>query len=158
MRVTRLGEVVVDGKAGGPLFDQQLAILNAVKARFESSLYDIKQLVQADLFDSELDAATALLTHGFMRAAGALAGVVLERHLTQVCENHLLVIGKKNPVISDLNDALKNSGVIDVPNWRFTQHLADIRNMCDHNKKQEPTVDQVNDLILGVSKISKVIF
>ena len=43
-----------------PQFDQQLAILGAVRARFESSLFDIRQLVQADLFDSELDAAGEL--------------------------------------------------------------------------------------------------
>jgi hypothetical protein len=53
---------------------QQLAILKAVKARFESSLFDIRQLVQSDLFDSELDAAKELAKHGFARAAGALAG------------------------------------------------------------------------------------
>ena len=49
---------VVGPEAAIPQFDQQLAILEAVRARFESSLFDIRQLVQADLFDSELDAAS----------------------------------------------------------------------------------------------------
>jgi hypothetical protein len=35
-------------------FHTQLAILGAVKQRFHSSLFDIKQLLQADLFDSEI--------------------------------------------------------------------------------------------------------
>lgn len=47
----------LDGLIAQGNFRQQQAILNAVKQRFESSLFDIKQLVQADLFDSELDAA-----------------------------------------------------------------------------------------------------
>ena len=34
-------------------FGTQLSILQAVRTRFETSLYDIRQLVQADLFDSE---------------------------------------------------------------------------------------------------------
>ena len=45
-------------------------------------------LVQADLFDNELDAAAELNDKGFRRAAGAVAGVVLEEHLETVCEQH----------------------------------------------------------------------
>jgi len=139
-------------------FQQQVEILRSVLRRFESSLFDIKQLVQADLFDSELDAAKELLRQKFVRAAGALAGVVLEKHLGQVCENHDVKVGKKEPTISDLNDALKTAGVLQVPEWRNIQHLGDIRNLCDHNKKAEPTVEQVNDLITGVTKVTKTLF
>jgi hypothetical protein len=46
---------------------------------------------------------------------------------------------KKEPTISDLNDALKGANVIDTPDWRFIQNLADLRNLCDHNKTTEPT-------------------
>jgi hypothetical protein len=60
-------------------FFQQFQILEAVQGRFASSLFDIAQLARADLFDSELDAATELLKHGFLRAAGIVAGVVLEK-------------------------------------------------------------------------------
>jgi hypothetical protein len=148
----------VGPEAAIPHFRQQLAILKSVKARFKSSLFDICQLVQADLFGSELDAAKELLRNKFARAAGALAGVVLERHLMQVCHNHSIRITKKAPTIADLNDALKKANVIDVPQWRFIQHLADIRNLCAHSKQSEPTVDQVNDLIAGVMKLTKTLF
>jgi len=151
-------EKVVGPDAAIPQFRQQLAILKSVKARFESSLFDIRQLVQADLFDSELDAAEELAKKKFMRAAGALAGVVLERHLAQACDNHAIKLTKKDPTISELNDALMKSGGVDTPQWRFVQHLADIRNLCDHNKKSEPTGEQVNDLVAGVKKITKTIF
>jgi hypothetical protein len=151
-------EKVVGRDAAIPHFQQQLAILKSVKARFESSLFDIRQLVQADLFDSELDAANELAKNKFTRAAGALAGVVLERHLAQVCDNHGLKVTKKAPGIADLNDALKDAGVVEVPQWRFIQHLADIRNLCDHNKKTEPTTPQVDDLIAGVMKTTKTLF
>ncbi|MDI6891517.1 MAG: hypothetical protein QMD08_00760 [Actinomycetota bacterium] len=151
-------EKVAGPDAAIPHFRQQLAILKSVKARFESSLFDIRQLVQADLFDSELDAAKELAKHKFMRGAGALAGVVLERHLTQVCENHGLKVTKKAPGIADLNDKLKEANVIDIPQWRFVQHLADIRNLCDHSKKSEPKAEQVNDLVDGVMKITKTVF
>jgi len=115
--VSRRGgrEKVVGREDAIPHFEQQLAILRSVKARFKSSLFDIRQLVQADLFDSELDAAQELLKHKFARAAGALAGVVLERHLMQVCESHGIRISRKRATIANLNDALKDSNVIDVP-------------------------------------------
>lgn len=139
-------------------FKTQLAILKSANARFESSLMDIKQLVQADLFDSELDAARELLKHGFGRGAGAICGVVLEKHLSQVAINHNVKTRKKNPTISDFNDLLKNACVLDVPNWRQIQRLADIRNLCDHNKNREPTNEEVEELINGVEKFTKTLF
>ncbi len=151
-------EKVVGPDAAIPHVRQQLGILKAAKARFESSLFDIRQLVQADLFDAEVDAARELAKNKFLRAAGAVAGVVLEKHLLQVCANHAVTVSKKAPGISDLNDLLKNGGVIDVPQWRFIQHLGDIRNICDHGKAVDPTPAQVDDLIGGVDKTIKTIF
>jgi len=83
---------------------------------------------------------------------------VLERHLSQVCDIHNIKIAKKSPHISDFNDALKKADIIDTSQWRFIQLLADIRNLCDHNKKAEPTKDQVKDLISGVTKTIKSLF
>lgn len=158
LKVTKAGTTVVDHSAALPHIRQQVAILDSLKARFESSLYDIRQFVQADLLDSELDAARELLKHKFTRAAGAVAGVVLEKHLAAVCAARGIKPAKKDPGIADLNEALKNTGAIGTPEWRFHQHLADIRNLCDHNKKSEPTSDQVRDLIDGVAKVTKTLF
>lgn len=158
LRTSRAGETVADGTAAFPKFKQQLNILESAKQRFESSLFDIKQILQAKIFDNELDSARELLKKGFIRGAGAIAGVVLERHLSQVCQIHKLTIKKKNPTINDYNEILKNQDVTEVSTWRFIQHLADLRNLCDHKKKREPTKDDINDLIEGVDKISKSIF
>lgn len=151
-------DLVVNATAGIPRFEQQLEILKSAQGRFESSLFDIKQLVQADLFDSELDAARELLKNKFVRAAGAIAGVVLEKHLAQVCQNHSVKPTKGNPAISDFNDLLKTSNVIDIPQWRSIQHLGDLRNLCDHNKDREPKTEEVEDLISGVEKTTKTLF
>lgn len=158
LEATMNGEKVLDRSAGIPHFDQQLAMLKAVRGRFESSLFDIKQLVQADLFDSELEAAKELAKKGFLRAAGAMVGVVIEKHLAQVCENHKVPIAKKAPTIADFNEALKAADTIDIPQWRGIQYLADLRNLCDHNKAQEPTQQQVAELVDGVNKLTKTLF
>jgi len=151
-------EKVVGPDAAIPQFQQQLNILKSVKRRFESSLFDIKQLVQADLFDSELDAARELNKKGFTRGAGAVAGVVLESHLSQVCDNHKIKVTKRNPAINDFNQLLKDNEVIEMPTWRFIQRLADLRNLCDHKKKTDPKAEDIDELIEGVGKITKTLF
>jgi hypothetical protein len=157
LRVTRGVETIVQPDAAIPQFRQQLAILESVKARFESSLFDIRSLVSADLLDSELDVAEELAKNKFLRPAGAVAGVVLEKHLAQVCEIHGIKPAKKEPTISDLNDALKIGNVIDLPQWRSIQHLGDLRNLCCHNRNVEPT-PELNDLLAGTKKITKNLF
>jgi hypothetical protein len=149
--------VIVDGTAAQPEFRSQAAILRAARARFKSSLFEMRQLVQADLFDSEIESARELLKNKFLRAAGAVGGVVLEKHLLQVCDDHGIKISKKNPGIGDLNELLKANSVISVPQWRHISMLADIRNICDHNKAKDPTVEQVTDLLDGTEKVLKTI-
>jgi hypothetical protein len=158
LTVTSGFEKKVGPEAAISQFEQQLNILKSIERRFESTLFDIRQLVQADLFDSELDAAKELNKNKFTRGAGAIAGVVLEKHLGQVLINHNLKSNKKNLSISDFNDILKSANVYDTPIWRKIQHLGDIRNLCDHNKTREPKEDEVNELILGVEGIIKTVY
>ena len=95
LRVTFGGELKVNSSAAIPQFKQQISILMAAARRFDSSLFEIRQLVQADLFDSEIESAYELHKNKFLRAAGAVAGVVLEKHLHQVCDDHKIVVAKK---------------------------------------------------------------
>jgi len=139
-------------------FQNQLSILKASERRFESSLLDMRQLVYADLLDSEIEAAGELLKHGFHRAAGAIAGVVLEKHLGQIAQNHKVTVKKKDPTIGELNDLLRAENVIEIPVWRQIQRLGDLRNLCDHNKGREPTNEEVQELISGVEKATKTLF
>ncbi|QNB07886.1 hypothetical protein G5S34_14705 [Herbaspirillum frisingense] len=157
IQVSLRGTVTVPTSSAIPHFSQQLAIIKAAQGRFDSSLFEIRQIVQAEMLDSELETAEELSKFKFTRAAGAIAGVVLERHLAQVCTDRKLPIGKKNPTINDFNEALKASAVIDVPQWRYIQHLGDIRNLCDHSRSPEPTQEQVLDLITGVKRIIKTV-
>ena len=118
--------------------ETQVSILKSIKQRFDSSLFDIRQFVRADIFDSELEAATELAKNGFTRAAGSLAGVVLEKHLKLVAENHSISSRKRNPTISDFNDALKDTGTLDTPAWRQVQRLGDVRNLCSIARSESP--------------------
>lgn len=157
LQVSFGGEVRADASSAIPKFRQQLAILAAAEKRFESSLFEIRQIVQADLFDGEIDSARELAKHKYFRAAGAVAGVVLEKHLNEVCTSHGIKIGKKHPGIGDFNEILKANSVIEISQWRHISLLADIRNLCDHHKTKDPTPEQIADLIDGTVKIIKTV-
>jgi hypothetical protein len=109
--------------------------------------------VEADIFDDEIDAARALLSKGFVRAAGVVTGVILEKRLSVMCRDRGIAIGKKNPTISDLNEELRSNGVYDIARWRHVAMLADYRNLCSHDRGVEPTEAQVLDLIEGTERL-----
>lgn len=158
LQVTRVGGQVVDGAAAIPEFRQQLNMVKAAKDSLESTLMDMAAVLQADLFDTEIETAGALAKAGYLRAAGAICGVVIEKHLSHVRETHNLKIKKKNPCISDLAQLIRTSGAITLAQERFIQSLADTRNLCSHAKGREPTKDEITELVEGTGKVLKTVF
>jgi hypothetical protein len=138
-------------------FKTQLSILESLSSRIDNILSDVKGHLFVEMQDEELKIASQLAEIN-LRAAGAVSGVVLERHLQRVAVNHGIDIEKKNPTISDLNDPLRRGDVYDIPTWRQIQFLGDIRNLCVHEKEREPTVDEVKKLIKGTNEIIKTLF
>lgn len=136
---------------------RQVNMLQACLDTFDSKLNDILTIVQADIFDSEIETAKHLHKRGFLRAAGAICGVVLEKHFATVCDKRSITLKKKNPTIADYNDALKDNAY-DTIEWRRIQRLGDIRNLCDHSKDREPTKDEVEELISGTERTIKTVF
>ncbi|EIE1072655.1 hypothetical protein LCV93_004688 [Salmonella enterica] len=158
LRSTKGAQVVASRKSALPKMETQWHILSSASEKFDSALFDIKEILQADIFDTELDTAKELNKKGFVRAAGAVTGVVLEKHLFHVCNLHKLKTKKAHPSISEYNQLLKDNDIIDTPNWRFIQRLGDLRNLCDHHKEKEPTKSDAEELITGTEKIIKTVF
>jgi len=160
-------EPVTDANNGDELFDPQemakirflhkLQILGALSSRIDSVLGDFENHLFAELQAKELEAANALKSVS-LQAAGSLAGVVLERHLERVAANHAVLIAKKETSIRDLNDPLNKSNAYDLSTWRKIQLLGDLRNLCSHQRGNDPTKEQVEDLIAGVNSIIKSVF
>ncbi len=140
------------------LYTSQLGILRATMTAINGRLFEIAEMVQADLFDNELDAATHLAENGYLRAAGAVAGVVLETHLKSVAIKYKITIAKKNPTINVYNVELKKNSVIDQAQSRHIEMLGDLRNKCDHAHREDPTTEEIKDLISGVDKVIKSIY
>jgi hypothetical protein len=138
-------------------FKDQIDILASAESRLGSVLADIEGTLEATLLDDELETASALLKAKHLRSAGIVAGVVLERHLKTVLGNHQVTLRKKAQ-IGNLNDALKEAKVLDVPRWREIQRLGDIRNLCGHDGEREPTTEEVRELIAGTEKVVATTF
>jgi len=138
-------------------FQIQLTILMSLESTLDNVLIDLKTIIAADLYDSELDTCRGLHKSKHFRAAGAIAGVLLEKHLGKVSDNHAIRLAKKNPTISDYIEELKNSKIIDVVQWRGLQRLADIRNLAAHSKDRDPTPEEIMELIDGVDRVLKTI-
>ena len=151
-------EVVNPFKAFYSKMEIQLTILDSCYDLIDSKLVDIQGILLYELFENELHAAKDLLNKKYNRAAGALAGVTLEIHLSKVCDNQNIKFRKQNPTISDFNEELKKNDSIDVPTWRLIQRLGDIRNMSVHSKEREPTKDEIEDLIKGTEKLIAELF
>jgi len=138
------------------LINRQFDILSAVPNHVRYSIYDIELTVYSVLMDDDISASRHLLSNGFLRPAGALAGVILERHIKNLLrKNSPPIKYKETDTLSKVNDLCKNSNIYDGIIWRKIQHLTDLRNLCDHSKDREPTKEDVNDLINGVSEILK---
>jgi hypothetical protein len=137
------------------LIDAQFDILAAVPSHLEFSIYDIELTAYSVLMDDEIIAANHLLKNGFIRPAGALAGVILERHLKNLLRKHAPPIKyKEKDTLAQLNVLCKET-IYDLVTWQKVEHLIRIRNLCSHDTEREPTKDEVVELINGISAMLK---
>lgn len=130
-------------------FTMQLAIFQSVGARLEWMALDTEDHVGRSLQLAELETARDLLKIS-ERAAGALAGTVLQTFLVALANKHKLKFRKHAPSSRDYAEALKTANALDVPVWSQCTWLAEIHDRCLRPEGEAPTKTQVRDLIDGV--------
>jgi len=129
------------------------AIVGAAPYYLEGRLHDIELKVAQAYVGDQLGEAQVLLCARHVRSAGAVAGVLLERHLKLLCDRRQPPIAyPRAAAIAKLNDLLRDEGVYDTAQWRRVQWMGDIRNSCDHAGTTEPRMQDVSDLIDEVKK------
>ncbi|MBR6517861.1 MAG: hypothetical protein IKT40_13595 [Bacilli bacterium] len=133
----------------------QFNILKSIKQIINDKLNELNSLLELDVFEKELDAARSLHKNKYYRSAGAICGVLIEKHLSSILDSNKIKITKKDPTINDLNQLLYANNLIDLTQNKFLVYMGDIRNKCDHNKSVEPTANEVLELINGTDKIIK---
>ena len=125
------------------------AIFLAAREDYEGGyLRTTRSLIQAEVFDSELEQANELIRAGYKSPAAIVAGVVLETSLRELCDQESLPHGKLDKMNSDLTKAGKYNKL---QQKRITA-LAGIRNSAAHGKPQDFTEQDVLDMIRDVEK------
>lgn len=145
----------VNGKSGFNKLQSQIAILSSLNELYDSKLYDIKSLIEFDIFEKEIDAARALAKAKYFRSAGALCGVILEDHLTKMLEKSNVIV-PKDKSLGDYIQLLYSNSIIDSIQFKFLTYLSGIRNKCDHKKTEDPTKEEIDSLIEGTNKVISI--
>jgi len=125
------------------------AVFLAAREDFEGGyLTSVRNLVHAELAESELEQASELLKAGYMSAAAVVAGVVLETALRTLCDRHGILHGKLDKMNADLAKAGQYNKLIQK---RITA-LADIRNSAAHGKTDEFQSADVESMIKEIER------
>lgn len=142
---------IKDYLVGDPLalfenyFIAQIAILTSVSSILTSFYQDMDSQIYFEYQEDELKEADKLLKIS-VRAAGAVAGVVLEKHLKRLCSNNG-ISGADKKTLGKLIQLLSSNEIISTTENKMLTYIADIRNKCDHSDKGDPTELEVKDLI-----------
>lgn len=127
-----------------------IAVFRAAQEDYEGGyLHSVRSLVQAELFDTELDQARELLKGGFKLAAAVIAGVVLETSLRQACADAGIEPGSLNR----MNAELSKAGVYNVLMQKQITALGEVRNKAAHGEAEEFNERDVSDMIASVERI-----
>ncbi|EHV9709249.1 DUF4145 domain-containing protein [Vibrio parahaemolyticus] len=123
------------------------AIFDAAKEDFEGGyLSSLKQLVQAEVFESELDQAQELLDSGYKLASAVIAGVVLETALRDLCSSNKIAHGK----LDTMNSQLTKAGIYSKLQQKQITAIADIRNSAAHGKPELFSEQDVKNMIRDI--------
>jgi len=102
--------------------------------------------------DRELQAARLLLSKAHRRAAGAVAGLVLESHLSRVAQRHGLALPRSgSSSLRRLSRSLREAGVCGSARSRRIERLAELSDACVRGKRKiSPKL--VSELLSGVEE------
>jgi hypothetical protein len=128
------------------------AVFTAAREDFEGGyLVSVRNLVQAEIADSELDQARELHKSGYISAAAVVAGVVLETTLRTLCDLHGIAHSK----LDKMNADLAKTGQYNTLMQKRITALAAIRNSAAHGSTGEFTAADVSSMISDVERFAQ---
>lgn len=131
------------------ILKQLRAVFLAVKEDFEGGyLNTVRNLVQAEVFGSELEQANELLSAGYASAAAVIAGVVLETTVRNLCTDRGIDHGK----LDKMNADLAKAGVYNLIQQKRITAIAGLRNAAAHGNVDEFKPSDVKGMIEDVER------
>ena len=136
-------------------FEKELAIFLSAKSDYDGGfLFDIRNLVHADVFTNELEQALYFHGEGWKIPALVIAGTVLESTLRELCDQNGITFGKP-PTINPMNDELAKAGIYNKAMKTQILNWGQNRNSAAHGKQDELealSLDDVKRMIDGISE------
>ena len=131
----------------GSRFDNMNAVFYAAQNDFLGGHLDtLRSLVQAEVFDDELEQASVLLQAGYPAPAAVVAGVVLETAMRELCNREGIAPGK----LDFMNGALAKANVYNKNQLKVITAIAGIRNSAAHGANDEYSTEDVVRVIRDV--------
>lgn len=125
------------------------AVFLAAKEDYEGGyLNTVRNLVQAEVFGSELEQASELLNSGYASAAAVIAGVVLETTVRNLCTDQGLDHGK----LDRMNADLAKAGVYNSLQQKRITAMAGIRNAAAHGEADKFNEGDVKGMIDDIER------
>jgi len=133
-------------------------VLIAAKDDYEQEqLFDVRQLVEAELFDDFLEQAGSLLASGYFQPAAVIAGSVLEDGIRKLCLANKIKLQAK-PKLDKMNADLAKAGVYTKLVQKRVTILADLRNKAAHGEWDQFDRADVEEMIPAVRRIMEKYF
>lgn len=139
-------------------FSQMLGVANAIKHDVSNGLlFNIRSLVQAEVFADFLEMGEYLLNEGYKDAAAVVIGSVLENGLRKLSERASLPVinSSGRPLTIDpLNTQLAKADIYSRLVQKQITTWAHIRNRAAHGEYDEYNADQVKMMLLFVQNFA----
>ena len=130
-------------------FKRMKAIFTAAMDDYKGGfLTSIRNLVQTEVFDNQLEQARELLSRGHKVASAVAAGVVLETALGDLCSRE----GLTHSSLDKMNADLAKVGIYPELQQKRITALADIRNSAAQGKSDEFSDADVHNMIRDVEQ------
>ena len=115
-----------------PNAQQAFGVLLSAKDDFDSgAIFDIRRLIEAEVFDDFLEQAEHLLEVGYFQPAAVVIGSVLEDGVRKLCQANDIPASEK-PKLDWMNSELAKKAVYSKLIQKRITAIADLRNSAAH--------------------------
>jgi hypothetical protein len=114
-------------------------------------LFNLRNLVEAEVFDDFLEQAEHLLSSGYFQAAAVIAGCVLEDGMRKLCVKYAVNVSP-NPKLDQMNSDLAKAGAYNKLVQKRVTALADVRNKAAHGHWTQFARSDVQEMLSGVRR------
>ena len=130
--------------------NKMLGVIQAAEDDYENgALFDIKILIEADLFDDFLEQADHLLQKEYYQPAAVIIGCVLEDGLRKLCDKHEISLPDR-PSLDGMNIDLAKEGIYNKSVQKQITFFAGLRNDAAHGNWNEFDKTNIEAMLKGV--------